>query len=89
VADSRYVQFASSDPGGPDAAFWEQKVFFDGVPRRRREVAPTLAATPGMSERAARMLLLHAPVVGGEPAAKPPVAWFATTEAPVVAKPTP
>jgi hypothetical protein len=84
VADSRYAQFASSDPKGTDLAFavWEQRVFFDGVPRRRREIVPTLAATPGMSERAARLLLLHAQVADGQPAAKPPAVWFETIETP-------
>lgn len=76
MAHSRYAQFASSDPAGPDAAFWEQRVYFDGVPRRRREIVPTLAATPGMTERAAHLLLATALIVGGEPAAKPPAAWF-------------
>jgi hypothetical protein len=79
VADSRYAQFAASDPGGSDAAFWEQKVFFDGVPRRRREIVRTLAATPYMTERAARLLLTTAPVADGQPAARPPAAWFTGT----------
>jgi len=51
-------------------------VYFDGVPRRRREIVPTLAATPGMTEKAARLLLATAPVAGKGPAAKPPAAWF-------------
>jgi hypothetical protein len=81
VADSRFAQFASSDPtgpdpAGPDAAFWDQRVYFDGVPRRRREIVPTLAATPYMTERAARLLLATAQVAGAEPAVKPPAAWF-------------
>jgi hypothetical protein len=77
MADRRYAQFASSDPtNDADFPFWEQRVMFDGVPRRRREIVPTLAATPGMFERAARLLLVTAPVAGGEQAAKPPAAWF-------------
>lgn len=81
MADVRFAQFASSDPAGPDAAFWNQRVYFDGVPRRRREIVPTLAHTPGMTEKAARLLLATAPVAGGEPAAKPPAAWFDTIPA--------
>ena len=76
MADSRLAQFASSDPAGPDTAFWDQRVYFDGVPRRRREIVPTLAATPYMTERAARLLLATAQVAGAEPAVQPPVAWF-------------
>lgn len=76
MADTRYAQFASSDPAGPDAAFWQQRVYFDGVPRRRREIVPTLAATPGMSERAGRLLLTTAPVADGTPPVQPPAAWF-------------
>lgn len=78
MADPRYAQFASSDPAGPDLAFWEQRVFFDGVPRRRREIVPTLAATPYMTQKAARLLLTTAPVADGQPPAKPPAAWFTT-----------
>jgi hypothetical protein len=78
MADPRFARFASSEPAGPDAAFWNQKVYFDGVPRRRREIVPTLAATPHMTEKAARLLLTTAPVADGQPAAKPPAAWFTT-----------
>lgn len=76
MADSRLAQFASSDPAGHDTAFWDQRVYFDGVPRRRREIVPTLAATPYMTEKAARLLLATAQVAGAEPAAEPPAAWF-------------
>ena len=76
MAGSRDAQFTSSDPIRPDGAraFWDQQVFFDGVPRRRREIVPTLAHTPGMTERAARMLLASAPVADGTPPVPPP--WF-------------
>jgi len=60
----------------PRRGVLESRVYFDGVPRRRREIVPTLAHTPGMTEKAARLLLATAPVAGKEPAAKPPAAWF-------------
>ena len=82
MADPRYAQFASSDPTGPDAAFWDQRVYFDGVPRRRREIVATLATTPSMTEKAARLLLTTAPVADGQPTAKPPTAWFLNTISP-------
>lgn|GEM_PF-4844868 len=71
MADRRFAQFATSDS---NSAFWSQKVFFDSVPRRRYEIVPTLAHTPGMTERAARMLLATAQVADGTPPIAPP--WF-------------
>ena len=71
------AQFASSDPAGPDTTFWDQKVYFDGVPRRRREIVATLAATPYMTERAARLFLATAAVADGMPPLSPPAGWFA------------
>jgi hypothetical protein len=77
VADSRFAQFASSDPAGPDTGFWNQRVYFDGIPRRRREIVPTLAATPYMTEKAARLFLATAAVADGTPPLSPPAGWFA------------
>lgn len=74
----RYFQFASSGSTHPDTAFWQQRVFFDGIPRRRHEIIPTLACTPGMTERAARMLLASAPVADGTQPIAPP--WFTGAE---------
>lgn len=42
-----------------------------------REIVSTLAHTPGMTEKAARLLLTTAPVAGKEQAIKPPAAWLA------------
>lgn len=74
---TRFAHFAASDPAGSDLPFWDQKVYFDGAIRRRREVAPTLAHTPGMNEPTARLILLGAKIAGGEELATPPLAWFA------------
>lgn len=76
MADPRYAQFASSGPTGPDAAFWDQRVYFNGVPRRRREIVPTLIVTPGMTERAAMLLLASAQIADGTTPVQPPTAWF-------------
>ncbi len=78
MPDSRMAQFATSDPSGSDLPFWNQRVFFDGVPRRRREIVATLAHTPHMSERAARLLLSSAPVADGTPPIAPPASWGGT-----------
>lgn len=82
MADPRFAQFASDNSvARPDAAFWEQRVYFDGVPRRRRDMVTALALTPGMTEQAARLLLVSAPVSDGSPPLPPPVGWVGNAAA--------
>ena len=51
----------SADEQAVVDAFWWQRIYFDGVPLRRWEVVPRLAATPGVTEDVAFAVLLTAP----------------------------
>jgi hypothetical protein len=78
MAEHRFAHFAASDPNpasNHDLAWWDQRVYFNGQPHRRRELVATLASTPGMTEKAARLLLGTAQLVGGGASLPPP--WFA------------
>lgn len=75
MAEARFSGLVSPDPDpskSQSLAWWEQRVYFDGVPRRRREIVPSLAATPGMTEQAARLFLASAEVADGTAPLLPP-----------------
>lgn len=64
AGDDCRVEMAAAD-AGEAAAWWNTRVYFDGKPVRRFDLAQTLGSRPDMNELVARRLLESAEEVGG------------------------
>jgi hypothetical protein len=63
----------TSDPAAP---WWQQPVYFDGVPMRRVDVANRVAAAVGMSAGTMRQIVENAePAPGADPTLRSPWYW--------------
>ena len=63
--------------GAEAAAWWSQRVVFDGTHTRRIDLAHALSSRPGMTEAQARKVLETAPPADGNTGPKPPWFWDA------------